>query len=169
MSNSAPPVMMPSSITDAALGLLPARMLNEFAYCPRLCYLEWVQGEFAENADVVEGRIQHRAVDKGRQRQRAAKDAKDEKEEPTRIHERSVSLSSDRLGLTAKIDLVEGEGSRVTPVDYKKGKRPHTPQGAWEPERVQVCAQGLILQDNGFETSAGVIYFAGSKERVAVE
>ena len=23
--------------------LVPARMLNEFAYCPRLCYLEWVQ------------------------------------------------------------------------------------------------------------------------------
>jgi len=41
-------------------------MLNEFAYCPWLCYLEWVQGEFAENADVVEGRIQHRAVDRGR-------------------------------------------------------------------------------------------------------
>jgi signal transduction histidine kinase len=58
---------------------------------------------------------------------------------------------------------------RVTPVDYKKGKRPHTPQGAWEPERVQVCTQGLILRDNGFETAEGVIYFAGSKERVAVE
>lgn len=27
--------------------LIPARMLNEFSYCPRLCYLEWVQGEFA--------------------------------------------------------------------------------------------------------------------------
>ena len=27
--------------------LIPARMLNEFAYCPRLSYLEWVQGEFA--------------------------------------------------------------------------------------------------------------------------
>ena len=24
--------------------LLPARMLNEYAYCPRLFYLEWVQG-----------------------------------------------------------------------------------------------------------------------------
>jgi CRISPR-associated protein Cas1 len=144
-------------------------MLNEFAYCPRLCYLEWVQGEFAENADVVEGRIRHRAVDRGRQRQKAGKDTKEEKGEPARIHERSVALSSDRLGLTAKIDLVEGEGSRVTPVDYKKGKRPHTPQGAWEPERVQVCAQGLILRDNGFETDGGVIYFAGSKERVAVE
>ena len=24
---------------------LPARMLNEFAYCPRLFYLEYAQGE----------------------------------------------------------------------------------------------------------------------------
>jgi hypothetical protein len=29
--------------------LVPARMLNECAYCPRLAYLEWVQGEFAIN------------------------------------------------------------------------------------------------------------------------
>ncbi len=145
---------------------LPARMLNEFAYCPRLCYLEWVQGEFADNADTVEGRIRHQAVDKGRQRQKAAKD---DGEERVKVHERSVSLASERLGLTAKIDLIEGEGTRVTPVDYKKGKRPHTPQGAWEPERVQVCAQGLILRDNGFECTEGVIYFAGSKERVKVE
>jgi len=141
-------------------------MLNEFAYCPRLCYLEWVQGEFADSADTVEGRFHHRAVDRDRQRQ---KPKKEEGEEPAKIHERSVSLTSDRLGLTAKIDLVEGEGTRVTPVDYKRGKRPHTPQGAWEPERVQVCAQGLILRDSGFECSEGVIYFAGSKERVKVE
>ena len=158
----APPIPDP----DLSPSLLPARMLNEFAYCPRLCYLEWVQGEFADNVDTVEGRVQHRAVDKGRQRQKATKD---DGEEPAKLHERSVHLTSDRLGLTAKIDLIEGEGPRVTPVDYKKGKRPHTPQGAWEPERVQVCAQGLILRDNGFETAEGVIYFAGSKERVAVE
>ncbi len=141
-------------------------MLNEFAYCPRLCYLEWVQGEFADSADTIEGRYHHRAVDKGRQRQKVAKEAA---EEPAKVHERSVHLTSDRLGLTAKIDLVEGEGNRVTPVDYKRGKRPHTPQGAYEPERVQVCAQGLILRDNGFESAQGVIYFAGSKERVKVE
>lgn len=145
---------------------LPARMLNEFAYCPRLCYLEWVQGEFADSVDTVEGRYHHRTVDKGRQRQKAEKE---ETEEPAKVHERSVHLTSGRLRLTAKIDLVEGEGNRVTPVDYKRGKRPHTPHGAYEPERVQVCAQGLILRDNGFESAEGVLYFAGSKERVKVE
>lgn len=145
---------------------LPARMLNEFAYCPRLCYLEWVQGEFADSADTVEGRLRHRTVDRGRQRQ---KPAMEDAGEPTVIHERSVHLTSDRLGLTARVDLIEGESSRVTPVDYKRGKRPHVPQGAYEPERVQVCAQGLILRDNGLECAEGVIYFAGSKERVKVE
>jgi CRISPR-associated protein Cas1 len=165
MTDTLPMTAAPPS-AEASPGLLPARMLNEFAYCPRLCYLEWVQGEFADNADTVEGRVHHRTVDRQRQRQ---KPAKEEDGEQAKIHERSVQLTSDRLGLTAKIDLVEGEGTRVTPVDYKKGKRPHTPQGAWEPERVQVCAQGLILRDNGFVSDNGVIYFASSKERVAVE
>ena len=46
------------------LPLLPVRMLNEFQYCPRLAYLEWVQGEWAESADTVEGRAVHRRVDR---------------------------------------------------------------------------------------------------------
>ena len=27
--------------------LLPVRMVNEWVYCPRLAYLEWVDGEWA--------------------------------------------------------------------------------------------------------------------------
>lgn len=34
--------------------LVPARMLNEFVYCPRLFYLEWVDGDWDENADTSE-------------------------------------------------------------------------------------------------------------------
>jgi len=89
-------------------------------------------------------------------------------EEEERIHARSVSLSSTRLGITAKLDLVEGEGARVTPVDYKRGKRPHVAAGAYDPERVQVCAQGLLLREHGYECDEGVIYFAASKERARV-
>ncbi len=44
--------------------LIPARMLNEFCYCPRLAYLEWVQGEFADNLETLQGRFGHRRVDK---------------------------------------------------------------------------------------------------------
>jgi len=156
--------------------LLPVRMLNEFAYCPRLAYLEWVQGEWAESADTVEGRFHHRRVDEAPKRTvgtgsgeagacpRASADAVEDAE----IHQRSVWVSSDRLGLTAKIDLIEGVGRAVAPVDYKRGKRPHVDKGAWEPERVQLCAQGLILRDNGYDCDGGVLYFVGSRERVAI-
>jgi hypothetical protein len=56
----------------------------------------------------------------------------------------------------------------VTPVDYKRGKRPHVAAGAYQPERVQVCAQGMILEEHGYECDEGAIYFAGSRERVRV-
>lgn len=145
------------------LPLLPARMVNEYQYCPRLAYLEWVQGEWADSSDTVQGRHAHRRVDK------PGGDLPDPAtEEPVRVHARSITLSSNRLGLIAKMDLVEGEGSRVTPVDYKRGKRPHVPQGAYDPERVQLCVQGLILEEHGYECSEGVLYFVESRERVRV-
>ena len=50
--------------TGSMPDLLPARMLNEYAYCPRLFYLEWVQGEWRESHDTVEGRSKHRRTEK---------------------------------------------------------------------------------------------------------
>lgn len=44
-------------------GYLPARMLNEFTYCPRLFYYEHVDGVFVHNQETVEGAILHRRVD----------------------------------------------------------------------------------------------------------
>ncbi len=143
--------------------LIPVRMLNEYVYCPRLAYMMWVQGEFVHNADTVEGAIRHKRVDKASGKLPAEPD-----EEWEKIHARSVYLSSEKLGLTAKVDLVEGDSEGVQPVDYKKGKRPHVEAGAYAPERVQVCAQGLLLREHGFKTDHGFIYFAGSKERVRV-
>ena len=143
--------------------LIPVRMLNEYVYCPRLAYMMWVQGEFVHNADTVEGAIRHKRVDKASGKLPAAPD-----EELEKIHARSVYLSSEQLGLTAKVDLVEGDSDSVQPVDYKKSKRPHVEAGAYAPERVQVCAQGLLLREHGFKTDYGFIYFAGSKERVRV-
>lgn len=144
--------------------LIPARMVNEYSYCPRLAYLEWVQGEWAESSDTVRGRYQHRRVDKAGGSLPQAGEADDD----SRIHARSVTLSSDRLGLIAKMDLVEGEGNAVRPVDYKQGKRPHRPKGAWDPERIQVCVQGLILEEHGYECPEGILYFTGSRERVTI-
>lgn len=40
-------------------------MANEYVYCPRLAYLEWVQGEWKESADAVAGAYAHHRVDRG--------------------------------------------------------------------------------------------------------
>lgn len=157
------PLPFPEAAGD--LPLLPARMVNEFVYCPRLAYLEWVQGEWADSADTVEGSIGHRRVDRPSRRLPAAADLGAD----DRIHARSITLSSMRLGLVAKLDLVEADGGQVTPVDYKRGKRPHVEKGAYLPERVQLCLQGLLLEDHGYECEAGILYFIASKERVRVE
>lgn len=142
---------------------VPVRMLNEFVYCPRLAWLEWVAGEWSDSADTIEGRFRHRRVDRPGGELPAAPD------EHETIHARSVTLGSEALGIIGKLDLVEGEGARVTPVDYKRGKRPHVGGGAWQPERVQLCAQGLLLREHGYEAEGGVLYFAASRERVPVE
>ena len=138
--------------------LIPARMLNEFAYCPRLCYIEWVQGEFVDSADTVDGRFQHRRVD--------ANSSKVPEEEFETFHARSVYLSG--AGITCRIDLLEGDGSMATPVDYKRGEAPDIPEGAYEPERVQLCAQGLVLRENGFKCNEGIVYFVRSKKKVPI-
>ncbi len=39
-------------------------MVNEFVYCPRLAYLIWTQGEWAETGDTVEGHRVHARVDR---------------------------------------------------------------------------------------------------------
>jgi CRISPR-associated protein Cas1 len=40
---------------EQAEELLPARMINEFVYCPRLFWLEYVEREFEESFDTVDG------------------------------------------------------------------------------------------------------------------
>ena len=130
-------------------------MVNEFQYCPRLAYLEWVQGEWAESADTVEGRGVHRRIDRGP----GALPEPEEIGDDEHIHARSVSLSSEGLGLIAKLDLIEGKVGAVQPVDCKRGRRPPVPAGAYEPELVQLCVQGLVLEDNGYRCNEGALYF----------
>ena len=153
--------------------LVPARMLNEYAYCPRLAYLEWVQGEFEDSVDTIEGRFQQRRVDRpsGELPVRSTGDTADPLDEEDAfgtIHARSVMLSDSALGAVARIDLIEGQGKTVTPVDYKHGEAPDVPEGAWEPERIQVCLQGLLLRANGYTCNEGMIYFIESRQRVRV-
>jgi CRISPR-associated protein Cas1 len=77
-------------------------------------------------------------------------------------------LSSESLGAIARIDLLEVEGGLAVPVDYKRGALPDTEYQAQDPERVQLCLQGLILRDNGYVCDYGILYFAKSRTRVEV-
>ena len=134
-------------------------MVNEFVYCPRLAYLMWTQGEWAETGDTVEGKRVHGRVDRpgpplpapeALEAPRAPGDA-------DRIVSRSLTLSSATLGVIAKLDIAEAEDGVVTPVDYKRGRRPHVAQGAYEPERIQVCLQALLLEEHGYRVEEGTI------------
>ncbi len=110
-------------------------MLNEFVYCPRLFYYEFVESVFVESADTLRGKALHRRVDSGKGdlppaagkeegRRKNAEGGGQKTEDgiaagaapstlnsqPSTdevIHSRSVQMGSDRLGVTAKMDLVE--------------------------------------------------------------
>ncbi|HLI62910.1 MAG TPA: CRISPR-associated endonuclease Cas1 [Terriglobales bacterium] len=142
---------------------LPARMLNEFVYCPRLFFYEWVEGLFAPSSDTIEGELRHEKLE-------VRTDAMPEPGAEEKIHSRSVTLSSETHGLIAKIDLVEGDSSAVVPVDYKKGRPQETdddPQ-AWPADRIQMGAQALILRDNGYRCDEAVLYYDATRQRVRV-
>src|SRR6266436_3781991 len=155
---------LPAPPATAETPLVPVRMVNEYVYCPRLAFLEWVDSEWADSGDTEEGRRAHVRVDAGGGKLPAPAELDDKPD----FVARSVTLSSDGLGIIAKMDLIEGEDGTVTPIDTKKGKRPHVAEGAYEPERVQVCAQALILEDAGYKVTDGAIWYAGSHERVRI-
>ncbi len=117
--------------------LIPLAMLNAFVYCPRRFHYEFVQGVMEDNAHVVHGRRRHARVDDP------------SLAEGDVIHTRSVWLSSDSLGITGKIDVVEEAGDEVCPIEYKKGRPPapeQCPAGYWPNDAVQLCAQALLLE-----------------------
>jgi CRISP-associated protein Cas1 len=145
---------------------LPARMVNEFVYCPRLFYYEWVDGLFRQSADTLEGSIQHKKID-------AKSTALPEPDDTAReeIHSRSVMLASERLRVIAKINLVEVADGMVTPVDYKHGRPRETGDSLelWPADRVQLAIQGLVLRENGYFCQEGIAYYAKTRQRVRVD
>lgn len=198
---------------------IPARMLNEFVYCQRLFYYEFVEGVFVESVDTLRGDAIHQRVDSGNGALPAAKgktkaektttenqpagtgDASAKEPEardtvPEIIHSRSVQMGSERLGVVAKMDLVEvraglasgtaragvatGEAEdlfaalEVCPVDYKAGAPKEGEEDGgragqnelWDTDKMQLGLQALILRDNGYSCNEGVIYYRATKQRV---
>jgi len=161
--------MTTASAGSSEESLLPARMLNEFVYCPRLFYFEHVEGIFVHNADTIAGKASHEKVDK------EAKTLDPNVEEPERLHTRSVSLFSDTLGVTAKLDLVEAtegdDGSPVhRPIEYKKSRPRETDDGfeLWDADRMQLALQILLLRENGFRCDHGIVYYRETRQQVTL-
>jgi len=216
---------------------LPARMIKEAVYCLRLFYLMHVEGQFAHNAETIDGDAVHQRVDQKTDALASPQSPTDKSPKPQlslpfeddpqseadpfassananqaqqdsgnppaaskfpwlgtmvtsygqqdsgdppaegseaiveKIYARSVTLASEALGVVDKLDLVEGNGTRVTPVDYKRGKPRRSDDGslsAWKPDRVQICVQALVLRENGFECDSGVLYFNSTRQRVII-
>lgn len=185
---------------------IPARMLNEFVYCQRLFYYEFIEGVFVENADTARGTAIHQRVDSGNgalpaARKKAKADGKETatdagngetaaapstssdgggNQERETIHSRSVQMGSERLGVVAKMDLVEVRGELATapedlfaalevcPVDYKAGapREGEESHELWDTDKMQLGLQILILRDNGYSCREGVIYYRATKQRV---
>jgi CRISPR-associated protein Cas1 len=141
-------------------------MVNEFVYCRRLFHLEWVQGQFATSDDVEEGLYVHRVVD----------DAGGDLPPPEHNLEhlagrssRSHWLSSQTLGVTAKVDVVEiDDDGSVVPVDYKKGG-PDSRGRVHDTDRVQSVLQALLLREAGYTVRQAEIWYAGTRRRMVVD
>lgn len=155
-------LLLPAPPLPADQPFIPARLVNEYAYCPRLAYLMWSQAEWADTADTVDGRRVHQRADT----QSAPLPPPDDIAQP--VTRRAITLSSATLGVIAKIDIAEAEDGAVIPVDYKRGKRPHVAQGAYEPERIQVCLQAVLLEEHGYRVPEAGIWYAESRERVRI-
>jgi CRISPR/Cas system-associated exonuclease Cas4 (RecB family) len=73
--------------------LIPASMLNEFAYCPRRCYIEWTEGEFVDCEATAEGRFLHRRME--------SEVEKLHDEDLSPIQAKEVSLTGSEAGIPA--------------------------------------------------------------------
>jgi len=151
--------------------VMPVRRLNNFVYCPRLFYFQWVENIFQESADTVAGSRVHRNVDApSRLEEEKAKALGENLSEGGRL--RSLRLESESLGIVGVMDLVEGGPDGAEIVDYKKGSARRTSEGEREargPETIQMGAYALLLQEHGVKVSGAKIYYAAEKRFVPVE
>ncbi len=143
---------------------MPVRRLQNYAYCPRLFYLQWVEGLFQENADTAEGERAHERVD-------TPSAWRDEAYPGMQVRWRSLELESTRLGLRGVVDLVEGGSEGLEVVDYKKGAPWRADDGrlvAKPFDCVQVQGYALLLHEQGLQPAHGSVYYAAAKRRVEV-
>lgn len=150
----------------AAPELLPVRALNQVSYCPRLYYLQYVDCVMPTNEHVEGGLFDHRRADDPALKLRT-------RTEGDAARTRGVPVSSPALGLTGVLDQIEERNGESYPVETKHGSAPRDADGrptTWENDAIQLCAQALLLEEQtGRPVPRGFQFYAGTRERVAVE
>jgi CRISPR-associated protein Cas1 len=150
-----------ANVTD----LVPVRALNQVTYCPRLYYLQYVDAVMPINEHVEGGLFDHRRVDEPvlANRTRKEGDAK---------RSRGVHLSSERLGISGVLDVIEEKDGASYPVETKHGSAPRDDDGrptTWDNDAVQLCGQALLMEEAfGERVERGFQFYAGTRERVEV-
>lgn len=133
------------------LEVIPISALNQFAYCPRRCYLMHAEGQFTDNEHTLRGTYEHQRVDQ----------VLHEIKQGIRI-EFALPVWSEKLGLSGRCDVVEFHpDGTIFPVEYKHGKKKK-----WANDDLQLAAQAVCLQEmKGISVSAGAIYHIQSRRR----
>ncbi|WP_124726789.1 CRISPR-associated protein Cas4 [Staphylospora marina] len=130
-----------------------AHAINAYAYCPRRCYYEYVERVFYHNVYTIHGKLLHEHVDHAGREHRGERQLY-----------RSLYLRSERLGLSVRCDVIEEAEGVLYPVEYKRGK-----QAGWENNHLQLCAQGLALEEwIGRKIPFGYLFYYGSFRREKV-
>lgn len=129
--------------------------LQHFLFCPRQCALIHIEQVWAENRYTAEGKVLHERADSKQSEQQGA----------VRIV-RTLAISSSRLGLSGRADVVEFHADgRVYPVEYKRGKPKKN-----RCDEVQLCAQALCLEEMlDLQIDSGALFYGQRKRRKEIE
>ncbi len=117
--------------------LIRVSALHALAYCPRLFYLEEVEGLYTENAAIFAGRRLHTELD--RQEEEEWED---------------LFLESEELGLRGRVDALRTRDGQIIPYEHKRGRAARDPDNqpqAWESDRLQILAYAYLM-----ETALGI-------------
>jgi CRISPR-associated protein Cas1 len=151
--------------TTAEVELIPVRALNQVCYCPRLYYLQYVEAVMPTNQHVEAGLHDHRRVDEPELANRTRKEGDTAKS-------RSIHLSSETLGISGILDVIEEKDGESYPVETKHGAAPRDDAGratVWENDAVQLCGQALLMEEAfGAPVRRGFQFSTGTRERVEV-
>jgi CRISPR-associated protein Cas1 len=152
-------------MTATETALIPLRALNQVTYCPRLYYLQYVDAVMPTNEHVESGLFDHRRVDEPDLANKTRKEGDADKS-------RGVHLSSETLGLSGVLDVIEQKNGASYPVETKHGSAPRDDDGrptTWDNDAVQLCGQALLMEEAfGSPVERGYQFYAGSRERVEV-